>query len=43
MEMNSSDFLLNAELETGLNEMLDTCLGYVASVLSEDQFMRIED
>lgn len=43
MEMNSSDFLFNVELESGLNEMLDTCLGYVADVLAEDQFTRIED
>lgn len=43
MEMNSTDFLFNVELEAGLNEMLDTCLGYIADVLSEDQFMRIEE
>ncbi len=43
MEVNSSDFLFNVELESGLNEMLDTCLGYVANVLSEDEFMRVEE
>lgn len=43
MEMNSSDVLFNIELESGLNEMLDTCLGYVADVLAEDQFMEIEE
>lgn len=35
MNMNA-DHLLNIELESGLNEMLDTCLGYVENVLMHE-------
>lgn len=38
MEMNR-DLLLNVELESGLNEMLDTCLNYVENVLLQEEIM----
>lgn len=38
MEMNSN-FLMNMELESGLNELLDTCLGYVENVLLQEEIM----
>jgi hypothetical protein len=39
----SSDFLFAEELEDGLSEMLDTCMGYVANIISEEEFTCIED
>ena len=38
MEMNSN-FLFNTELESGLSELLDTCLGYVENVLIQEEIM----
>lgn len=38
MEMNR-DLLLNVELESGLGEMLDTCLNYVENVLLQEEIM----
>lgn len=36
--MNTNiDYLLNIELESGLNEMLDACLGYVEEALAESE------
>lgn len=42
MNMNA-DHLLNIELEAGLNEMLDTCLGYVENVLMQETAMDINE
>ena len=41
MEVNSN-FLMNVELESGLSELLDTCLGYVENVLLEEEVMLAE-
>ena len=38
MEMNSN-FLMNMQLESSLNEFLDTCLGYVENVLIQEEIM----
>ncbi len=38
MEM-STNLLLNIELESGLNELLDTCLNYVENVLIQEEIM----
>jgi hypothetical protein len=35
----NADLMLNAELESGLSEMLDTCLNYVENVLIQEEIM----
>ncbi len=38
MEINN-DYLLNVELESGLNELLDTCMNYIENVLVQEEIM----
>lgn len=39
----NTDHLLNIELESGLNEMLDTCLGYVENVLMQETALDVNE
>lgn len=39
----NADHLLNIELESGLNELLDTCLGYVENVIMQETVLDINE